>query len=133
MVQKSTAPYLVVRDHNHTIGERAFHPSVGGKAELTGYRRIAADSYHGRCPPMCQSCDQQAEGFLGDGHVGIVEIAVNEVEPCPEKLGDMDTIKIGYNSQYLHIFRLLFRPRLSSCCDTTLRGTAKVCLTPKKR
>jgi hypothetical protein len=82
----------MIGDHDHALGEGKFHQTILRLSDLVGYRGIAADAYRGRTPPVGHGGDEQAEGLLGEGHVGIVELAVDPVEGCADKLGCVDTV-----------------------------------------
>lgn len=71
--------YLVVRDHDQTLRKRTLDPAVGCQTKLIGHRRIPTDSYCRRSPPLRHSRHEQAKRLLRQGHVGIVEIAVDQV------------------------------------------------------
>lgn len=82
--------HLVVRNHYHALGKRELHHSIRSFLYLVGNRRIAADSDCCWPPPLCHGRGQEAEGLLRQGHVGIVEIAIDPVKRRTDELGDVD-------------------------------------------
>lgn len=83
----------MVCDHDHALGERTLDSSIRCNAELTSHRRIPAYPYQTGSPPVGDGGCEQAKRLLRQGHVGIVEVAVEPVQRRSEKLGKMDTAK----------------------------------------
>lgn len=83
-------PYLMICDHDQTLWESALYPTVRGQTELASHRGITANPDRGGCPPVSHGGRKQPKRLFGQGHVGIVEVAVDPVERRSEELRDVN-------------------------------------------
>ena len=81
----------MVGNHDHALWKGELHQAIWGQLDLVGNRSIPTDAYRRRPPPLRHSCDQEAKGLLGEGHVGVEELAVDPVKRCSDELGEVDT------------------------------------------
>ena len=65
---------LVVGDQNHALREVALYTPIFCLAQLTSYTCVAADAHLDGRPPVCHSCDDDAEVLLRHGHPCVEEI-----------------------------------------------------------
>lgn len=91
--QSSVQPYLVIRDHDDALGKVKLDKPVGHLPDLPGDRLVSADAYRRGTPPLGHGDHEQGEGLLGEGHVGVVQLAVDEVEGRADQLGDEDAVQ----------------------------------------
>jgi hypothetical protein len=77
---------LVISHQDHAIREIALQTPVLLLDELANHARVSADSDDGRRPPLGQTGDQDGEAFFRVGHVPFVELRVNQLQRCTQKL-----------------------------------------------
>lgn len=87
--------YLMVGDHDHALREVELDAAIGSLPDLIGDGGVTADADGGRAPPLGHGGDEQAEGLLCQGHVGIVQVLVDPVQGSTKELGDGDAISMS--------------------------------------
>lgn len=85
-----SATYLVVCYHDHTIRKVELDTSVCRTGDLPSNRGISANTDSRRAPDLGHCNNQEAKRFFGQGHVGVVEVAVDPVEWRTDELGNID-------------------------------------------
>jgi len=91
---KPVRVYLMVCDHDNALREGELNKTIFCFSDLIGHGGIAADANGRGTPPMGHCSDEQAKGPLSEGHVGIVEVAIDPVERGTDELSRMDPVSI---------------------------------------
>lgn len=81
---------LVVCYHHHSLREPGFQSAVFALQQLTADGGMAAYSDYGRGEPLGYGDDEDAERLLGEGHVGVVVVFVDDIQRAAEGLGRVD-------------------------------------------